>query len=68
MRQFEAIGVQGLPWTDGKASVDELVVIGGFEATEDLVTPVAGIVEEGVSSVGHVDADLVHAASVEGTL
>jgi len=63
---LECLGVEGLSWAEVEAVVDELSVSCGGVAFEYEVAAVAWVVEEWVSDVFHVCADLVCASGFEG--
>ena len=65
MDEAQRLGVQRLTRAEGEAVVDELLVFGVEGALQDPVAAVAGVVEERVSDVVHMDADLVRASGLQ---
>ncbi len=60
--------MQCVSWADGKAVVDELPVFTEYGSFYDLIAAVCVVVEQRVSDVLHMDADLVRAACFEYAL
>ena len=66
--EAQCAGVQRLSWTNGKAVAYKTVVSAALCASQNLVAPIALIVEQGVANVLHVHTYLVCAARFEHTL
>lgn len=68
MLKAEGAGVKRLAWASLETMVDESLVTGGGKSAQDDVAAIARIVEQRVSDVAHVGANLVCAPSFEDTL
>ena len=66
--EAQCAGVQRLSWTNGKAVAYKTVVSAALCASQNLVAPIALVVEQGVANVLHVHTYLVCAARFEHTL
>ena len=62
MHKAQCLGMKGLTRAQLEAVVNELGIAGGTVTAQDLVAAIAGIVEQRVTDVLHVDTDLVGAA------
>ena len=65
MCESECPCMQGLPWTGFKAVSDELPVSYSVGASQNFVTSISFVAEEGVSDVFHVSTDLMRTSGFE---
>ena len=65
MNESESLGVKSLPWKDGEAIVDELLVFGVDGPFQDPVSTIAVIVEQRMPYIVHMNPYLVGTAGLK---
>ena len=66
--EAKCFGVKSLPWTDLKAVLDELAVLGVNRALADFRATIPFVIEQRMADVAHVNPDLVRAPGFQPAL